>query len=100
MRVELRWPDWMSKDTLAAYTDLKFGAIDQYVKRGLLPRPHMIGEAQRWSKQEVDDAIRGAEHDAVHSGANNPYLERIANAAKNLSEVRAAPARALREGQG
>lgn len=57
MKVELRWPGWMSRQTVAAYTDLSLAAVDQYVKRGLLPRPHKIGEALRWSIEEIDVAI-------------------------------------------
>ena len=45
MKVELRWPAWMKRETAACYTDLSPAAIDQYGKRGLLPQPHKVGEA-------------------------------------------------------
>lgn len=60
MKAELRWPAWMKRETVATYTDLSPAAVDQYVKRGLLPRPHKIGEALRWSIDEIDEAIRSA----------------------------------------
>ena len=39
------WPDYCKKETLARRLDLEIGAVDQYVKRGLLPSPHKVGEA-------------------------------------------------------
>lgn len=41
------WPDYCKKETLARRLDLEIGAVDQYVKRGLLPSPHKVGEALR-----------------------------------------------------
>lgn len=61
------WPDYCKKETLARRLDLEIGAVDQYVKRGLLPSPHKVGEALLFCWQEVDsydsDQHRGATMD-------------------------------------
>jgi len=97
----------MRRETLAAYIDLSPGAVDQYVKRGILPRPHKIGEALLWSAEEVDAAIRNGgapareqedaydigsrraaeiynHGDTVQQGSNDldPYIQAIQRAEK------------------
>lgn len=95
-KVELRWPGWMTRETVAAYTDLRPGAIDQYVKRGLLPEPHPVGEARLWSKEEVDRAIGGEQSDpAAAPQHHDPYIEGLNRAAPSI-QGRAAVPRALR----
>jgi hypothetical protein len=93
---EPRWPDWMKRETVAAYADLRPGVVDQYVKRGLLPTPRKLGEALLWSREEVDKAIRGGDGNADSTVDSDPYLERIANAEKILNEGRTPSACALR----
>jgi len=60
------WPDYMKRETLAKRLDLPPGAIDQLVKRGLLPGPIQIGEARLWSWDDVQTrlATRGVLVDA------------------------------------
>jgi predicted DNA-binding transcriptional regulator AlpA len=70
-----RWPDWMKRETAAAYTDLSPGAIDQYVKRGLLPQPYKVGEALLWSRAELDSAIRGVPAAAASPPTADAYTE-------------------------
>lgn len=31
------WPDWCKRETLARRLDIEPGAVDQYVKRGVIP---------------------------------------------------------------
>jgi hypothetical protein len=78
-------PDYVSRETLAYRLDMKAGAIDQLVKRGILPEPLSIGEARRWWWPEVDRRIRG--DDLQTSGtaheADDPYLKAINGAAED-----------------
>ena len=74
----MSWPDYCTRETLAKRLDLKPGAIDQYVKRGILPPPRMVGEAQLWCWVEVDNFIRTGKAGEV---VDDPYARGI-NAAK------------------
>lgn len=74
----MSWPDYMTRETLARRLDLKPGAVDQYVKRGILPPPRKVGEALLWSWVEVDNFIRTGKAVEV---VDDPY-ERGINAAK------------------
>ena len=94
-----RWPDWMKRETVAAYADLRPAAVDQYVKRGLLPQPHKLGEALLWSRAEVDKAISGDDFDGDSRTDVDPYLQGVANAAKADDDHASAP-RPLRARQG
>lgn len=70
------WPDYCRKETLAKRLDLAVGAIDQYVKRGLLPRPKKIGDALLWKWAEVDAMMTGvADGSDLRSdtAVDNPY---------------------------
>jgi hypothetical protein len=72
-------PDYVSRETLAYRLDMKVGAIDQLVKRGILPQPRVIGEALRWWWPEVDRRIRddGLQTSSTARDARDPYLEAI-----------------------
>lgn len=68
----MTWPDYMKRETLAKRMDLAEGAIDQLVKRGVLPPPVAIGDALRWRWVEVDAAIaRGKVAEEI---VDDPYL--------------------------
>lgn len=72
------WPDYMKRDTLAARLDLKPGAVEQYVKRGLLPPPVRLGEAELWYWPEVHRWINRAPDESDHmDAAGDPYLEAL-----------------------
>lgn len=74
----MSWPDYCTRETLAKRLDLKPGAVDQYVKRGILPPPRKVGEALLWAWVEVDNFIRTGKAVEV---VDDPY-ERGINAAK------------------
>ena len=75
-------PDYVSAETLAYRLDCSRSTIEVYVRMGLLPKPHSIGNLQRWDFGEVKafilarnsgDARREAEDDflkAIKDGAN------------------------------
>jgi predicted DNA-binding transcriptional regulator AlpA len=94
-------PDYLSKESLAHRLDMKVGAIDQLVKRGILPPPVSIGEALRWRWPDVDRRIRGngLQTTSADHGADDPYLKAINGAAPD-AEHQTAAARPLRDGQG
>ena len=54
-------PEYLSKRSLAKYLDFKEGAIDQLVRRGLLPPPLVIGGYERWRWCSVDQWLNGME---------------------------------------
>lgn len=84
------WPDYMKRETLARRLDLAPGAVDQYVKRGLLPMPHKIGEAQLWCWSEVDNWLRGVTPDVASATSSDPYLAGLGNGQKSGSRSTAA----------
>lgn len=77
-------PDYVDRDGLAYRLSIRAGAIDQYVKRGILPPPIFIGEAKRWRWSAVEARIEGVADggDLRTDEAPDPYLAGIRNAAK------------------
>lgn len=59
------WPLFAKRETLAACLDIEPAYVDQLVKRGVLPRPVRIGEADRWLIEDVKEWLR----------QGNPYVE-------------------------
>jgi predicted DNA-binding transcriptional regulator AlpA len=56
-----RWtypPDYVSAETLAYRLDCSRSTIDAYVKQGLLPKPELIGNLQRWDFGHVKAFIK------------------------------------------
>ena len=64
-------PDFVSRETLAYRLDMTIGALEQYLKRGLLPPPVKIGEALRWNWDDV--VKRLASRTATVDTAVDPY---------------------------
>lgn len=67
------WPDYLKIRTLAKRLDLEVGAVEQMVKRGLLPPPVKIGEAQLWRWQDVDAYLRAGRAES----ADDPIMRAI-----------------------
>ena len=80
------WPDFMKKATLAKRMDLAPGAIDQLVKRGVLPEPHAVGEARLWYWPDVLARIIGCKaSEGQHNELADPYdtgVRRLAEASE------------------
>jgi predicted DNA-binding transcriptional regulator AlpA len=78
-------PDYLSAESLAYRLDLSRSTIDEYVKRGLLPKPVQVGAALRYRWSDVESFIATAngelapingnvlsgEEDAFSSGIKN-----------------------------
>ena len=79
------WPDYCNRATLAKRLDIKPGAVDQYVKRGLLPPPIQVGEALLWRWTDVDryisDSAGVTNAGAMEQNDDDPYIAAIDNAA-------------------
>jgi predicted DNA-binding transcriptional regulator AlpA len=52
-------PDYVSAETLAYRLDCSRSTIDDYVRRGLLPRPRNVGNLQRWRWRDIEAWIAG-----------------------------------------
>jgi hypothetical protein len=50
-------PDYVSDVTLAYRLDCPVEAIEALIRKGVLPRPHMIGDLRRWDFAKVRAAI-------------------------------------------
>ena len=74
---------YLSRKSLADKLDLAEGAIDQLVKRGILPEPLTIGEAKRWRWDDVDAQLRGmvAGVSQATDEQQDPYLAGVAHVA-------------------
>jgi predicted DNA-binding transcriptional regulator AlpA len=64
-----RPPSYVSKSTLAAELDMSESTVDNYVQRGLLPKPIMRGAVMRWCWAEVDAALR-----QQHESDGDPFM--------------------------
>lgn len=62
-------PDYVSAETLAYRLDCSRSTVDDYVRRGLLPTPRIIGNLQRWRWSEIEAWIanQGAARDQLLS---------------------------------
>ena len=62
-------PDFVSAETLAYRLDCSRSTVDDYVRRGLLPTPRIIGNLQRWRWSEIEAwiASQGAVRDQLGS---------------------------------
>lgn len=86
---------YLSRKSLADRLDLAEGAIDQLVKRGILPDPVTIGEAKRWRWDDVDARLRGVAAGVAQAAdeQQDPYLSGVAN----VAVAQAAAARVQRQ---
>jgi predicted DNA-binding transcriptional regulator AlpA len=58
-----RPPAFASKATLAAELDISESTVDQWVRRGFLPKPIRCGGAVRWCWAEVAACLRPQTND-------------------------------------
>lgn len=73
-----RTPSYVSKATLAAELDLSESTIDDYVKRGLLPKPIQIGGSVRWCWAQVQASLGSMAGAGQHS-ENDPFMAGVKN---------------------
>jgi len=89
-------PAYCSAETLAYQLDLSRSAIDDYVRRGLLPPPLLVGATQRWRWEDVDEFILASNGPCVTdnqlspgfpSNQNDPFLQGVAIVAASKPKV-------------
>lgn len=69
-----RPPAWPSKATLAAELDVSESTIDEWVRRGILPKPVRMAGSVRWCWDDVNAALsagRNSSEDPFMSGVQN-----------------------------
>ena len=72
-------PDYVSAETLAYRLDCSRSTVDDYVRRGLLPTPKIIGNLRRWRWSEIEAwianqcAIRGQLGSRDADEEDDPY---------------------------
>jgi hypothetical protein len=74
-------PDYVSAETLAYRLDCPLGVIEGLMRKGVLPRPQMIGDLRRWDFALVRAAIESQNGVKKRLGPNgqpgpdeDPYL--------------------------
>lgn len=70
-----RPPSYVSKATLAAELDVSESTVDNWVQRGVLPKPVKIGGSVRWSWSQVDAAL-GA---VATTPEADPFMQGVSN---------------------
>lgn len=73
-----RPPSYVSKATLAAEIDISESTVDEYVQRGLLPKPIRIGGSVRWHWPSVEAALLALGGQGQHSGTD-PFMAGVKN---------------------
>ncbi len=71
-----RPPSYLGKARLATELDISETTVDDYVRRGLLPKPVRLGGSVRWSWSQVQalldaHSISGSSDDPFMAGLNN-----------------------------
>jgi predicted DNA-binding transcriptional regulator AlpA len=78
--VRLYPPDYVSAETLAYRLDCSRSTVDEYVRKGLLPKPETIGNLVRWDFGQVVAFIkaRNSAQDARDTpDVDDPYMKGI-----------------------
>jgi len=71
-------PDFVSAETLAYRLDCSRSTIDAYVRAGLLPKPEIIGNLQRWDFSQVRAFIKASNSVRLFADPqNDAYSEGI-----------------------
>ncbi|MCD4514156.1 hypothetical protein LQT97_23265 [Brucella pseudogrignonensis] len=81
-RIQLgdRPPSYLSKTRLATELDISETTVDDYVRRGLLPKPVRLGGSVRWSWIQVQALLEAHVPNATSGDA---FMERLNNVAQN-----------------
>lgn len=69
-----RPPSYVSKTTLAAELDISESTVDEWVKRGFLPKPIRRGGSVRWCWAEVAIALQ-----SQADGRNDQFMVGLDN---------------------
>lgn len=80
-RIQLgdRPPSYLSKTRLATELDISETTVDDYVRRGLLPKPVRLGGSVRWSWIQVQALL---EAHSPGGPSDDPFMAGIKNVAQ------------------
>lgn len=70
-----RPPAYPSKATLAAELDISESTVDEWVRRGFLPKPIRRGGSVRWCWAQVEASLTPHPEE----GSDDPFLRGVAN---------------------
>lgn len=70
-----RPPAFPSKATLAAELDISESTVDDWVKRGILPKPIRLGGSVRWCWAAVVAAL----NPQINAGADDRFMSGVNN---------------------
>lgn len=83
-----RPPSFMSRATLAAELDISESTIDEYVRRGILPKPARLSDGcVRWRWAAVQSSLASLESNA-DSAPVDPFMEGARNVTRKAAERR------------
>jgi predicted DNA-binding transcriptional regulator AlpA len=75
---------YLSRATLAATLDIAESTVDDFVKRGILPKPVKLSTGcVRWSWRDVEKAITARKGEAGAS-PSDPYMEGVTRVTQTL----------------
>lgn len=70
-------PEFVSAETLAYLLDYSRSAVDQYVQKGLLPQPEIVGTHPRWYWPDVVAFIKARNRLATEPEGGHPAEEDV-----------------------
>jgi predicted DNA-binding transcriptional regulator AlpA len=76
-----RPPSYVSKPTLAAELDVSESTVDEYVKRGILPKPLHMGKLVRWNWAQVQASLEPLNRSQV----TDPFIAGLKNVSKTAA---------------
>ena len=71
-----RPPSYPSKASLAAELDISESTVDEWVRRGILPKPIRLGGSVRWCWSSVQASLQPM---AGQSGETDPFMARLSD---------------------
>ncbi len=77
-----RPPSYVSKATLAAELDVSESTVDDYVRRGILPKPIQLGGSVRWCWAQVQASLAPLSGPAAPS---DPFMAGVENVSKTAA---------------
>lgn len=69
-----RPPSYPSKKTLAAELDISESTVDEWVQRGILPKPIKLGGSVRWCWADVQASLSPM---AGQQSDNDPFMQAL-----------------------
>ena len=75
-----RPPSYLGKARLATELDISETTVDDYVRRGLLPKPVKLGGSVRWSWSQVQALL---DVHSISGPSDDPFMAGLKNVSQN-----------------